>query len=144
MSVAFRLEGTEQIRRIERALSNAAQADIPELLDAIGAHVVDQTQVRISETKRAPRGYKWRKWSPAYAATRHSGHSLLRGEGHLLDSIQHVVEGNDRVSIGSNLKYARNHQVGTTVPMREYLGLSHKDAKDVVAEVEDWLKKLIP
>ncbi|HXG47690.1 MAG TPA: phage virion morphogenesis protein, partial [Methylomirabilota bacterium] len=86
-----------------------------------------------TEEKTAPDGTAWPAWSPRYANTRHSGHSLLRAEGGLLDSIQFLVS-DDAVEVGSNLVYAATHQFGDAkrkIPPRPYLGLSAQDQADI-------------
>lgn len=140
MGAALTVTGEESLRRIERLIGRVAFPRFDDMLDAIGSQVVDQAQVRIANTKRAPSDEPWKPWSPEYALTRHRGHSLLRDEGHLLESIQHIVSvggGLGQVDIGSNLDYAGPNQA-----TRPYLGLSLQDAKDLEDEVRDWVGKL--
>lgn len=127
--------------RVERL----ADADYGELLDRIGTEITDQTVHRIAQTKTAPDGAAWRPWSARYAATRHAGHSLLEGEGHLLRSIQHLVDEAAGVEIGSNLVYAATHQYGhppARIPARPYLGLNANDEADIEAIASRFLETL--
>lgn len=122
---------------LNRALGVLSQR---ELLDVVGAIAESGSRRRIQYEKKDPDGKRWKPWSRHYAQTRHSGHSLLSGEGHLLDSIQHSVDG-DSVSVGSNKVYAAIHQFGgaagrgqkALIPARAYLGLSKLD-KEYIAD----------
>lgn len=125
----------------ETIASIQAMSPTPEILDAIGSLLVAQTQVRISQEKRKPGGEKWKPWSKRYAQTRHQGHSLLRGQGALHNSIESQVAG-DRIIWGSNLVYARVHQKGYRkggIPARTYLGLSTRNER----ELEEFLLDII-
>ena len=116
--------------------------DTGALLDAIGQEVAEQTRDRLLNEKESPDGVPWVDWSENYAQTRHSGHSLLVGNGYLADSVQHVVNGK-RVEVGSNLIYAAIHQfggaeVGMAIPERPYLGVSAANADDLTALLNDF------
>lgn len=127
-----------------RAQQVAALADFDTgaLLDAIGQEVAEQTRERLMYDKESPDGVPWLAWSDAYAETRHSGHSLLVSNGHLADSIQHVVAGNN-VEVGSNLVYAAIHhfggaEVGMPIPARPYLGISAQNEQDLTGLLNDF------
>lgn len=151
-AIHHRVEGFEpliaRLSRMERINKGA-------LLDVLGAEMESQTRRRIQEEKKSPDGTPWPQWSATHAATRHSGQSLLQGEGNLLDSIQHVVTG-EQVEVGSNMVYAgvqqngaRQGEFGRTsrngpipwgdIPAREYLGLSAENTADLIAVANDWL-----
>lgn len=128
--------------RLLARLEHLAEFDLGPLLEGIGMEVETQTRRRIQDDKAAPDGGSWPGWSEQYAKTRHSGHSLLQGEGHLLDSITYEVSG-DSVLVGSPLVYAATHQFGDparNIPQREFLGLAGQDYDDVVGLVEDYLE----
>lgn len=130
--------------RLAGRLERLTRLDIGPLLDGIGAEIESQTRRRIAEDKASPSGQGWPDWSAEYAATRHSGQSLLQGEGHLLDSITFQVEG-DSVLVGSPLVYAATHQFGDPergIDQREFLGLEGQDYDDVVGMVEDYMEDL--
>ncbi|WP_028294284.1 phage virion morphogenesis protein [Oceanobacter kriegii] len=129
------------------ALAKLNEQDQADLLEGIGALVESQTHRRIRDEKTGPDGTPWDGWSDGYRNTRHGGNSLLMGEGHLDDSIQYLIEG-DQVSVGSNLIYAAIHQLGGTpdmapgpaaIPARPFLGLSQDDEQDVADLMEDFL-----
>lgn len=128
--------------RILARLERLGQFDLGPLLEGIGMEVETQTRRRIQDDKAAPDGSSWPEWSAKYAKTRHSGHSLLQGEGHLQDSITYEVSG-DSVLVGSPLVYAATHQFGDparNIPQREFLGLAGQDHEDVVGLIEDYLE----
>jgi len=130
--------------RLADRLERLAQLDTTPLLEAIGAEVESQTRRRIAVDKTSPTGLPWPEWSTDYAKTRHSGQSLLQGDGHLLDSITHQVEG-DSALIGSPLIYVATHQYGDPergIEQRELLGLEGNDLDDVVGLVEDYLEEI--
>ena len=102
----------EQLARYQRLLDTLGRNDYKaELLDSIGTTVARQARRRITNEKTAPDGSAWKPWSTAYGKTRHSGNSLLQGEGDLLDSIEYQVE-RGKVRIGSALVYSGVHQDG--------------------------------
>jgi phage virion morphogenesis protein len=110
--------------------------DMAELADNAGALIESGTRRRLQHEKSAPDGTPWEAWSEAYDETRnHDKHSLLVGEGDLLDSVQSYSTG-DQAIVGSNLVYAAiqnlgGEEVGRDIPQREFLGLSAQDALDL-------------
>lgn len=141
------------VERLAGRIALLGDMDTRPLMDEIGELGESQTKRRIDEEKTAPDGSAWPAWSESYAATRHSGHSLLEADGNLLDSIDHVVGINgDFVEWGSNLVYAGTHQNGLdmsvigsrrriTVPARTFLGLSDENEEDLAALVDDFVDR---
>lgn len=130
--------------RILARLERLAEFDIGPLLEGVGMEVETQTRRRLQDDKAAADGSPWPEWSADYARTRHSGHSLLQGEGHLQGSITYEVRG-DSVLVGSPLVYAATHQYGDparSIPQREFLGLAGEDYEAVVTLVEDYLEDI--
>lgn len=137
---------------LARRLLLLERTDFDEVLESVGALVESQTRRRIQDTKTGPDGKSWKPWSDAYARTRHGGHSLLMNEGNLLDSIQHLIHG-DELEVGSNLVYARTQQLGdtrrgfgrldVTIPARPYLGVNAADEDEVVAAIEDLVGEVL-
>lgn len=107
--------GSRELERLMKSLEQPGER-VEQLLDAIGQQQEDSARYRITQTKRAPDGTRWAPWSRMYAKTRHAGHSLLRDEGKLVDSLTHNVLGRHAVEIGSNMHYAGYLQDGTTKP----------------------------
>lgn len=149
MSLALRYNLGE-VPGLAARVARLAGRDTRSLMDALGAEAESQTRRRIKDEKRSPEGERWRPWSPAYAETRHGGHSLLMAWGHLHDSVQYIVgTGGEFMEWGSNLVYARPHQFGTDfsilstrrhveIPARPWLGLSGENLADLGAVVDDW------
>lgn len=116
------------------------------LLDVVGTEVESQFRRRIADEKTSPDGTPWQAWSDAYARTRHAGQSLLQSEGHLLDSMTHVVmlDGSS-VDVGSNMIYAAIQNFGGAkvgkpgLPARPFAGLSDENKQDVRSTAVDWL-----
>lgn len=144
------------LERIQEAVSRMADAPLGELKEGLGAELESQTRNRIEFEKESPEGIAWPDWSDTHAATRHGGHSLLQGEGDLLDSIQYQIQG-DQILVGSPLVYAGTMQWGAKqgafgrtsrngpipwgdIPAREYLGLSIENEEDLVELVEDFIQ----
>lgn len=125
-------------------LRRLGNAHLDELFATIGSEVENQTRRRIQSEKTAPDGTPWTPWTEGYKATRRRGKKLLQSEGHLLDSVQsHVLP--EGVEVGSNLIYARIHQLGgepvnIPIPARPYLGLSAENASDIESLVGDFLE----
>lgn len=134
------------LRRLE-AGHRRLPAERVRLADDIGGYLESSVKLRVADQKEAPDGDDWPLWSEGYAATRHEGQSLLRGEGDLLDSIQ-FFSSVAAVEVGSNLVYAAIHQfggdeVGRNIPARPYLGISRDDELGVQGLVEDFLRGMM-
>ena len=112
MGISVQVNGQAELERYQRmidALGNPAHKR--ELLETIGAEVVEQTQHRIRTEKTAPDGTPWQDWSASYAKTRHGNQSLLESGGDLWGSIDLAVKG-DKVHVGSPQPYAASIQDG--------------------------------
>ena len=121
--------------------------DFAPLMEVISQLLVSQTQNRIATEKRSPLGEEWHPWSPSYAKTRKSNHSLLIGTGLLHRSIYGQSTEREAVA-GSNIIYARIHQEGgktgrnhaATIPARPYLGISDDNKEEIRSVVLDYLR----
>lgn len=124
--VSFRIQDQELealLARVDRVAERPVGA-----LHAIGAHFVFSTQRNI-ETETAPDGTRWPPLSPR-TANRRIGRRL-RGYDHMLrvtnrlyGSISYAAT--DRaIEWGSNLEYARIHQLGGTISIPERTGTVH-------------------
>lgn len=135
------------IEQLQRRIDEIAGFDRRHLLDIAGATVESQTRRRITEDKESPDGTRWPAWSERYAKTRHAGHSLLEGEGDLVDSIGYVVYfDGSAVEVGSNLVYFATHNFGDedrNIPARESLGLSHDDEEELDAVIDDFFREVL-
>lgn len=114
------------------------------ITNTVAGIVESQTRRRIQDEKEAPDGTPWADWSPGYAETRHSGHSLLQGEGELLDTIFGEQRGDDAV-VGSPMIYAATQQDGSEdgdTPARPLLGVSDDNASEIEGVVIAYLQGL--
>lgn len=139
------------------------------VLEAVSAQVIKSTRRRM-EAGTDPRGVRWDSYAPLnplYASEK-VGPGILRGAGYttsgLYRSITSYVDGN-RLVWGSNLVYARIHQLGgvirpknaralvfwmggqkfergsVTIPARPYLGFTDEDREALVGELEEYLAR---
>ncbi len=117
------------------------------ITNTVAAIVESQTRRRIQDEKTAPDGTPWAAWSPGYAETRHSGQSLLQGEGDLLDTIFGEQRGDEAV-VGSPLVYAAIQQHGGAdvgkpeLTARPFLGVSDDNAREIEDVVITYLEGL--
>ena len=138
------------LQRLQDALNRFRRTPLTHLTDDISAEVVSQTQHRISDEKTSPDGVAWAAWSEVHAASRHSGQSLLMGEGELLKSIEASRSGSN-VIVGSSLEYAAMMQHGGTkaqfpnlwgdIPARPYLGIAEKNETSLGHILDDWANR---
>lgn len=132
------------LTRLQAGIDALLHVDLRDLLGHMAGLVEAQTRRRIAEDKSAPEGTDWPAWSAEYAATRGTGQALLQGEGDLLDSITHEVDG-EAAEIGTNLIYAATHQFGDEergIPARAFLGISPGDAAELARLVVDYGQEL--
>lgn len=141
MSVGIQFLSPDLVN-LQKRLDSLNDKSLRNALEMIGGIVESQTRRRIHDEKTAPDGQHWQAWSDAYAATRHGNQSLLFASGDLEDSIQYEVVGFE-LYWGSNLKYANNQNEGTTVPKREYLGLSLKNEYEIVEALDNYFDSLL-
>lgn len=126
----------EGIGDVATRLQGLAEYEIADLAFDIGALLESSTKERIASEKSSPDGSPWPAWSEDYAASRGGHHSLLQGEGDLLDSIQNYSSG-DEVRVGTPLVYGAIQQLGGAevgkygLPARPYLGLSPDDEDEI-------------
>lgn len=146
MSVGFVID-VRGLAAVQRAIRRMTFLDTDRLFDAIGTVVESQVRRRIQKQEGPPDGGSWAPYSEKYAAWKESigkgSEGFLQLEGHLHDSITHNVL-HDGVEIGSNLKYAATHQLGSedgSTPARPYLGLSADNEHELEDDITRWLKR---
>lgn len=133
------------LRRLGQRLAALGRAPTRDMFEDLAAEGEAQTRFRIANEKRAPDGTPWPDWSEQYAETRHSGHSLLQGEGDLLDSMgAFVYLDGTGAEWGSDLIYAATHQFGDSernIPQREYLGITPENEADLERIMDSWMEE---
>jgi len=138
--------GLHEMEKLRKRFGDLQKAlgESTELAQLIGDQQVASAQRRIRNTKRDPRGRRWKPWSEAYRKTRKGQHSLLVSSGSLLDSLHAEVVNPGEVHVGSNLRYAGVHLFGGKhIPQRAYLDAEggFADSRDR-AELRDILREL--
>jgi len=149
--ISIRIDDADLARMghaLDGLLREADQAE--DLMDEIGSALVTSTQQRF-EAGTGPDG---ERWTPSMRALRTGGQTLT-DRGHLRDSVTHAANARS-VQVGSNLIYARPHQLGATIrakaggalaiplpdggvalkqsvtlPARPYLGISADDQAEI-------------
>ena len=103
------------------------------LLRIMGATIQEQT-VNHFTMQAGPSG----SWPP----TQRGGAALIK-TGTLRGSIQTVV-GTDEVEIGTNIEYAKYHQLGTKrIPQRAFLGLTDTDQNELQRVIENYVANIV-
>lgn len=155
VSVTFE---ARELAELGRAIARLAKADFAPLMDRIAGAGEEATIARIDAGGPAPDGTEWPERHPAYE----NPHPMLNLTGALVDSIDSAASG-DTAVWGSNLVYARIHQLGgtivpknaaalvfelgddtvqvqsVTIPPRPYLGYGESERRGVEDVVEAWL-----
>lgn len=163
VSISARVQGSAAIDARLAALA-AANGDLSELMDGIGLYLESSTIERF-DTETAPDGSKW---TPSRRA-REQGGKTLTDRGQLKSSIAHRSSATE-AEVGTNLIYARIHQMGGTIrpkngeyltvalpgglgfrrvsevimPARPFLGLSDEDEEEILALAEDYERGAVP
>ena len=127
----------------DKALGKAAHklGDTQALMESVGEALRSGTIERF-EAEEDPQGKKWKPSARAMAG----GGKTLDKESHVKDSIDYAAT-SDKVMVGSNLPYARIHQLGgktgkghkVDMPARPYLGVSEEDMDEVRETMADFL-----
>ena len=127
----------------DKALGKAAHklGDTQALMESVGEALRSGTIERF-EAEEDPQGKKWKPSARAMAG----GGKTLDKESPLKDSIDYAAT-SDKVMVGSNLPYARIHQLGgktgkghkVDMPARPYLGVSEEDMDEVRETMADFL-----
>lgn len=128
----------EAVKEIGELISGLE--DRRSLLRKIGILLRNSTRLRF-DTQLSPDRVKW---IPSLRARR-EGNKTLTDEGNLRRSLVSTSD-NDEVNIGTDIDYAKNHQLGLgNNPERAFLGLSTEDRNKIFdlvkEEIESKLKK---
>lgn len=127
----------------DKVLGKAAHklGDTQALMESVGDALVSGTLKRFDDEEE-PTGKKWPK---SKRAAKESGQTLT-DKAFLRRSIDYAATP-EKVMVGSNLPYARIHQLGgktgkghkVDMPARPYLGVSAEDMEDVRETMADFL-----
>lgn len=136
---SFKLDWGGMDRMIGTAVTKARQSKAA--MEEIGEMLTSSTVERFS-TSTAPDGTEW----PVSQRAENEGGKTLVDTGRLRGSIGYEASP-DQVIVGSNLVYARIHQLGgetgrghaVTLPERPYIGISEDDIDEARAILADHL-----
>ena len=127
----------------DKALSKAGHklGDTQALMESVGDALVSGTLKRF-DAEEEPTGKKWPK---SKRAAKEGGQNLT-DKAFLRRSIDYAATP-EKVMVGSNLPYARIHQLGgktgkghkVDMPARPYLGVSKEDMEEVRETMADFL-----
>jgi phage virion morphogenesis protein len=113
--------------------------DLRPAMKQIGEFMLSETDENFRE-ERDPQGGQWQKLSPSYLRWKQrSGKipKILQLRGRLRKSITYKAE-SDRVSIGTNVKYAATHQLGKTA--RPFLGVNPTQQQEMGQIIMDFVR----
>ena len=116
----------EGVNRLKQRLNHQANnlLNLQPLWQLVGMYVQKQTIKERFDKEQAPDGTKWKPLSPARIKQRLKRHKsgnmkILQDTGKLRRSVQYEA-GQTYVRIGSNLEYARIHQFGGTINIKQF------------------------
>ncbi len=140
--VSFKMDMDKLMRGMDIAIAKSQRSQ--ELMDTIGETLVSSTQQRFKDGVD-PNGKKWKK---SKRAEKEGGQTLV-DSGRLRNSITYEATP-QMVCIGSNVIYARIHQLGgkagrghkVTIPERSYLGINDEDRAEIKALMVEELKSM--
>jgi len=158
VSLSLQAKGLEEVEcKLARLV--AALPKPRKLMNTIGAVLESSTRQRF-RTGQSPDGIAWKPSKRAIAA---KGKTLV-WRGHLRDSITHDAD-DTRAEVGTNLVYARIHQLGGWIriknagaglrkgagpvrtqwkmPARPYLGVSEGDRIEIADQVEKYIHRVL-
>ncbi len=120
----------EGVKEIEKIISSLKDRRI--LLKKIGDLLRASSRLRF-DTELSP---DRKKWIPSLRARR-EGNKTLTDEGNLRRSLV-ATSDNDEVNIGTDIEYAKYHQLGIgNNPERAFLGLSAADKEKILSLIQD-------
>lgn len=149
-----------ELAELGHVLQRLSKARLAPLMDRIAGVGEEATIGRIDAGGPAPDGSDWPERHPAYD----NPHPMLNLHGGLVDSIDSAAS-EDTAVWGSNLVYARIHQLGgtivprnaaalvfelgdavvnvksVTIPARPYLGYGDDERRGVEDVIEAWLEE---
>ena len=138
------------IQTLER--TEADIADMKPFWRSVGEYLRKRT-VRNFERERSPDGVKWKAWTQKYKARMEKkgkgSNKILSDTGALRRSVEYYAF-RDRVFVGSNLSYARRHQLGDVgwkkgvrggMPQRPFLGVTDEDRKEILRMMQIYFRR---
>ena len=127
-------------------------ADMRNFWRSAGFYLVKRSIRDSFGKEQAPDGTQWAPWSKEYKKRMErlgkGGNKILSDNGELRRSIGYIAF-RARVIVGSNLRYARRHQLGDKgwavggggMPARPYLGVTERDRTEILRMMRDYLRR---
>lgn len=127
-------------------------ADMRGFWRSTGLYLVKRSVNDSFGKEQSPNNAKWAPWSKEYKKRMErlgkGGNKILSNKGELRRSIGYLVF-RDRVVVGSNLRYARRHQLGDKgwaeggggIPPRPYIGVTERDREEILRMMRDYLRR---
>lgn len=151
MQINVRCVGMERlIELLERKEEHLA--DMRSFWRSAGLYLVKRS-VKCFEKEQAPDGAKWAPWSEEYKKHlaklgKKGRHKILSDKGELRRSVGYTAF-RDRVIVGSNLAYARRHQLGDKnrkesgkgIPPRPYIGVTDEDRLEILRMMRNYFRR---
>ena len=156
----IKVELTVDDRKVQAVLARLARRgrDLRQPLDHVGSYLEDSARQRF-RSGRGPGGIPWLRSGRAIE----QGGRTLVDTGRLRDSMTHKASDRE-VEVGTNVIYARIHQLGgviraksapylmfrlssgsfvrtkqVTIPARPFLGVDAEDGSEILAILRDWI-----
>lgn len=151
MEVYVRCIGIERLDELLKR-SEERLADMRGFWRSAGLYLVKRSVIDSFGKEQSPDGAKWVSWTQKYKERMEKlgkgGNKILANKGELRRSIGYLAF-SDRVVVGSNLRYARRHQLGDRswsaggggIPPRPYLGVTEQDRTEILRMMRDYFRR---
>lgn len=128
-------------------------ADMRNFWRSVGLYLQKRSTKDCFEKEQSPDGTKWAPWSEKYRKRmerlgKRGRHKILSDIGELRRSVKYVAF-KARVIVGSNLRYARRHQLGDKswkeggggIPARPYIGVAEQDRTEILRMMREYFRR---
>lgn len=151
MQINVRCVGMERLIELLKRKEEHV-ADMRSFWRSAGLYLVKRSVRDSFGKEKSPDGTKWASWTKKYKDRMEKlgkgGNKILSNKGELRRSIGYVAF-RDRVIVGSNLAYARRHQLGDEswkqngkgIPPRPYIGVTDEDRMELLRMMRDYLRR---
>ena len=128
---------SEGFDAVEAALKRLENPDTGAISKRVARTSKDAVERRIATGKKDLNMLRWAPWSPRYAATRGSQHSLLVDTGDLLHSME-IKSIGEETHMGTDIEYAEKNN-----NERTFMGLDKNDESLVDRQITAWIEKML-
>lgn len=144
------------MKRLDELINRKEEhvADMRSFWRSAGLYLVKRSVSDSFGKEQSPDGTKWASWTKKYKDRMEKlgkgGNKILNDHGShgLVGSIKYVAF-RDRVIVGSNLAYARRHQLGDEswkqggkgIPPRPYIGVTDEDRMELLRMMRDYFRR---